>query len=88
MLTEAYLDLPDMVKYYGEGRQVEPEDDDLSDRSTISQMPLNFGLIADFNSTEDLTTEKVGKIKFEDRVIWLGGLIISFRLDFKGSNPA
>jgi alpha-glucosidase len=59
MLTEAYLDLPGMIKYYGEGRHVEPVDDDLSDRSTISQMPLNFGLISEFKTKEDLTTDKL-----------------------------
>ena len=59
MLTEAYLDLPDLIKYYGEPREVEPEEDDLSDRSTISQMPLNFALISDFKTKEDLTADKV-----------------------------
>ena len=59
MLTEAYLDLPDLIKYYGEPREVEPEEDDLSDRSTISQMPLNFALISDFKTTGDLTADKV-----------------------------
>jgi hypothetical protein len=29
MMTEAYLELADLVKYYGAGRDVAPEDDDL-----------------------------------------------------------
>ncbi len=64
-MSEAYLDIPDLIKYYGEPRHVEPEEDDLSDRSTISQMPLNFGLISEFKNKEDLTSDKVSKfLKF------------------------
>jgi hypothetical protein len=65
MMSEAYLDIPDLIKYYGEPRHVEPEEDDLSDRSTVSQMPLNFGLISEFKNKEDLTSDKVSKfLKF------------------------
>jgi len=35
------------------------DDDDLSERSTISQMPLNFGLITEFKNQGDLTADKV-----------------------------
>jgi len=59
MMSEAYLDIPDLIKYYGEPRHVEPEEDDLSDRSTVSQMPLNFGLISEFKNKEDLTSDKL-----------------------------
>ena len=59
MMTEAYLDLPETIKQYGEARALVDEQDDLSERSTISQMPLNFNLISDFKSQEDLTADKV-----------------------------
>ena len=59
MMTEAYLDLPETIKLYGEARALVDEQDDLSERSTISQMPLNFNLISDFKSQEDLTADKV-----------------------------
>ena len=58
-MTEVYLDLPNMIKYYGEARVIEAEHDDLSERSTISQMPLNFGLISEFKNQGDLTADKV-----------------------------
>ena len=59
MMTEAYLDLPETIKQYGEARALVDELDDLSERSTISQMPLNFNLISDFKKQEDLTADKV-----------------------------
>ncbi len=58
-MTEIYLDLPNMIKYYGDARVIEAKDDDLSERSTISQMPLNFGLITEFRNQGDLTADKV-----------------------------
>ena len=59
MMTEAYLDLEHMIRYYGEARVLETEQDDLSERSTISQMPLNFGLVSEFTKKEDVTPQKV-----------------------------
>jgi hypothetical protein len=59
MMTEAYLDLPNMIKYYGEGRPVETETDDLSERSSVVHLPLNFDLVSGFSKSEDLATEKV-----------------------------
>ncbi len=58
-MTEVYLDLAGMTKYYGDARVIEAEHDDLSERSTISQMPLNFGLITEFKNQGDLTADKV-----------------------------
>jgi hypothetical protein len=59
MMTEAYLDLGDMIKYYGEPRPLVDEQDDLSERSTVSQMPLNFDLVSHFATKEDVTPQKV-----------------------------
>ena len=59
-MTEAVsLDLSDLIKYYGEGRVIEAELDDLSELSTVSQIPLNFGLITNFRKRDDLTADKV-----------------------------
>ena len=59
-MTEAVsLDLSDLIKYYGEGRVIEAEQDDLSELSTVSQIPLNFELITNFRKREDLTADKV-----------------------------
>ncbi len=57
MLTEAYLSNSELVKYYGEMNPSSP--DDQSDRSTVSQMPINFALVSDLKSPEDFTAEKV-----------------------------
>ena len=71
-MTEAYLDLPDTIKQYGEARALVDEQDDLSERSTISQMPLNFNLITDFKTQDDLTPDKVhfGSFKNDVKQIW------------------
>ena len=59
-MTEAVsLDLSDLIKYYGEGRVIEAELDELSELSTVSQIPLNFGLITNFRKRDDLTADKV-----------------------------
>jgi len=57
MLTEAYLPTSELVKYYGEMKELEL--DDLSERSTIAQMPLNFALVSDLISSESFSEEKV-----------------------------
>lgn len=51
MLTEAYLPNKELVKYYGTNFTEHSGD--------ISQLPLNFGFISDFNSPEDVTAAKV-----------------------------
>merc|ERR1719376_478866 len=50
MMTEAYLAVEDMGKYYGE------IDEQIGD---VSHMPLNFGLIEKFDSEESATAQKV-----------------------------
>ncbi len=57
MLTEAYLPTSELVKYYGEMDESSP--DDSSERSTVSHMPINFGLVSDLKLPESFTAEKV-----------------------------
>lgn len=57
MLTEAYLPTSQLIKYYGEMKEMEV--DDLSERSTVSQMPINFALVSDLKSPENFAAEEV-----------------------------
>lgn len=57
MMTETYLPVDQLVKYYGDEKEVAT--DDKSERSSVSQMPLNFGFISDLKTVEDLTATKV-----------------------------
>jgi len=60
LMTEAVsLDLSDLIKFYGKGRVIEADQDDLRELSTVSQVPLNFGLITNFRKREDLTADQV-----------------------------
>lgn len=52
MMTEAYLPVEDLGKYYGE---VEEQ------IGSISQMPINFNFISTFRSSEDLTAQNVNQ---------------------------
>ncbi len=56
-MTEAYLTTSELVNYYGDKKEMEL--DDLSDRSTVSQMPINFALVSDLKSPDRFTAEKV-----------------------------
>jgi hypothetical protein len=50
MMTEAYLPAGKLTRYYG----------NITDQiGAISHLPLNFGLLSDFDSTSDLTAAKV-----------------------------
>lgn len=52
MMTEAYLPLDELIKYYGTN---------ITDNvGTISHMPLNFGLITDFKTPSQVSSYNVG----------------------------
>ena len=52
MMTEAYVSDDELMEYYG-------EIDEDTQIGSISQMPVNFGLISNFSTKKDVTVSKV-----------------------------
>ena len=55
MMTEAYLSTEELIAYYGTNFTEHAGD--------IAHMPLNFGLIENFKTKEDVTAEKVSNLR-------------------------
>jgi len=56
-LIKDNLSTEDLMKYYGEMKNMEL--DDLSERSTIAHMPVSSALVSNFETPESFTAEKV-----------------------------
>ena len=52
MMTEAYVSDDELMEYYG-------EIDEITGIGSISQMPVNFGLVSNLSNPEDITPTKV-----------------------------